>query len=419
MADKTNKAIEAASQRAQPEQAGAGGSGGSATQAESVMRQGADQLRNQMSGMAEGLDIEPGERSALFPVDWQPGYKIQNGTRFLQDYSYAGYKYGEEPPTGDGGKTVYNVAPPTGTHPTDVDNINNAIDLANANAAGGIVQLAAGTDETPDYVLRASLNPITRSGVVLRGAGATATKLRFTNATTGNGQHSIKFAPTSYTKAGRPSAPSDTWDLVQDYKEFDDQIKVKDASGLSEGDEVHIGWKITEAFTKEHHPGTKPWWGMQSGTSHVATNEWRGFFRRTIKTKVGNVLTLDVPLRYKVKLRDTPSLKRVTGYLQECGLESLGISNTHNTACSVGNPPMRVDQHSAILFEMAKNYWVRNIKSFAGPTHTSFHLRSHGITIKKSRLMTVMNTRLERSQKRETGATGTYSTSRNNVTRYW
>jgi hypothetical protein len=61
MADKPNKTIEAASrpaqeavsQPAQSEQAGAGGSAGSATQAESAMRQGADQLRNQMSGMAE------------------------------------------------------------------------------------------------------------------------------------------------------------------------------------------------------------------------------------------------------------------------------------------------------------------------------------------------------------------------------
>src|SRR3954470_15781768 len=61
MADKPNKTIEAASrpaqeavsQPAQSEQVGAGGSVGSATQAESAMRQGADQLRNQMSGMAE------------------------------------------------------------------------------------------------------------------------------------------------------------------------------------------------------------------------------------------------------------------------------------------------------------------------------------------------------------------------------
>jgi len=61
MADKPNKIIEAASrpaqeavsQPAQSEQAGAGGSAGSATQAESAMRQGADQLRTQMSDMAE------------------------------------------------------------------------------------------------------------------------------------------------------------------------------------------------------------------------------------------------------------------------------------------------------------------------------------------------------------------------------
>lgn len=47
MADKTNKVVEAASQPAQSEQAGAGGNAGSATQAESAMRQGADQLRTQ------------------------------------------------------------------------------------------------------------------------------------------------------------------------------------------------------------------------------------------------------------------------------------------------------------------------------------------------------------------------------------
>ena len=53
MADNPNKGIEVASRPAQSEPARAGGRTESATQADSAMRQGADQLRTQMSGLAE------------------------------------------------------------------------------------------------------------------------------------------------------------------------------------------------------------------------------------------------------------------------------------------------------------------------------------------------------------------------------
>ena len=100
MADKPNKTIEAASrpaqeavsQPAQSEQAGAGGSAGSATQAESAMRQGADQLRNQMSGMAE-MSVQVSQniitrsgRNRSPPPVMDSSYCCQRAIRLVSDF---------------------------------------------------------------------------------------------------------------------------------------------------------------------------------------------------------------------------------------------------------------------------------------------------------------------------------------------
>ena len=37
-----------------------------------------------------------GWRSALYPENWTPGYSINNGTQYIQDFSYAGYEKGEK-----------------------------------------------------------------------------------------------------------------------------------------------------------------------------------------------------------------------------------------------------------------------------------------------------------------------------------
>ncbi|MGP3785518.1 hypothetical protein [Paenibacillus sp. 1A_MP2] len=44
---------------------------------------------------SENLSLGTDGRSRLYPIDWYPGFKDEQG-RFLHDFSYAGYRRGEE-----------------------------------------------------------------------------------------------------------------------------------------------------------------------------------------------------------------------------------------------------------------------------------------------------------------------------------
>ena len=114
-------------------------------------------------------------RSRLYPSDWTPGMLDGQG-RFLPDFSYAGYRNGEqELPTAPGGPLLsvvdYGADPTAGRDSTAA--IQAAIDAAGA-AGGGIVLLPAGRYRC-DGVLT-----VDRSGVVVRGAGPEQTFVQFT-----------------------------------------------------------------------------------------------------------------------------------------------------------------------------------------------------------------------------------------------
>src|SRR5690606_21965304 len=118
-------------------------------------------------------------RSELYPEDWQPGVPDDAG-RLLPDVSYAGYRYGQEPPANVPGPVVDVTDPPYGADPSGEEDataaIQRALDDVGA-AGGGTVHLPAGTYrvEPPDDS-RAVLH-IGYDGVLLRGAGAAATRL--------------------------------------------------------------------------------------------------------------------------------------------------------------------------------------------------------------------------------------------------
>ncbi|MGG4345295.1 hypothetical protein [Paenibacillus lautus] len=53
-----------------------------------------DQQPSQGSA-SEGMTLDKDGRSRLYPKNWYPGYRDEQG-RFLHDFSYAGYRRGEE-----------------------------------------------------------------------------------------------------------------------------------------------------------------------------------------------------------------------------------------------------------------------------------------------------------------------------------
>ncbi len=89
-------------------------------------------------------------RSALYPEDWAPGDTDEEG-RFLHDFSYAGYRHGEELPDDIAGELVDVTdfeADPTGENDT-TEAIQQAIDTVEADE-GGVVYVPEGLYRVDD-----------------------------------------------------------------------------------------------------------------------------------------------------------------------------------------------------------------------------------------------------------------------------
>jgi hypothetical protein len=331
------------------------------------------------SGDTHSVDTGPTLwRSELYPEDWTPAYTTDDG-HYLHDFSYAGYHAGEVAiPTASG--TVYDVttygADPTGDADS-TDAIQRAIDAAVAPA---IVDFPAGT-----YRIDGTLD-VSTSGVVLRGAGVGATFLAFT-----------KFDGLDYaahlTFAGAVTQGADHL-LTADASARETTIEL-DTAGLSVGDAVVIGFTITPEFVEEH--------GM-TGTWVTFNDDWKAFFRRTIVALDATSVTLDVPIRYPMKLRDGASLRVETGHLTEVGLEGMSMSNAANWADAWSTTQVHL-----VLMSGVRDAWVRDIASFASPypdDGEGQHLISSGIEILDSRRVTISDVTLENAAHRGDGGNG-------------
>ena len=121
------------------------------------------------------LPGEAGWRSVLYPEDWTPAFTGREG-RFLHDFSYAGYHNGETPLAVDVPGLTIDVVADHGADPDGAEDATAAFQAALdvAAQAGGVVQVPAGL-----YRIDGSL-AVKASRVVLRGVGATQSKLWFT-----------------------------------------------------------------------------------------------------------------------------------------------------------------------------------------------------------------------------------------------
>ena len=177
-------------------------------------------------------------RSSLYPLDWEPGYKDAGG-RFLHDFSYAGYKNGEESLPNISGP-VFDV---TGNGADDTGNVDSTgaiqatINQAQ-NAGGGVVFFPKGL-----YRVEGTLS-VTHSNMVLRGEGSANSRIFFTQYQGMNHKAHLSFQGNVATDGN--------WLFSQDGKNLDDHVVLGSTSGLSVGDEVALGIKITDDFRAEH-----------------------------------------------------------------------------------------------------------------------------------------------------------------------
>jgi hypothetical protein len=324
-------------------------------------------------------------RSVYYPQGWRPG-DVAGGYR-LHDYSWAGYHHGEREPGAPAEARVFAVAgDPSGAQDSGAA-IQAAIDAASA-AGGGVVELGEGTFLVED-VLR-----IAASGVVLRGQGSARTRLMFTR-TEG-------MAYRAHLHVGGPLAvePAGEAALVVDGEAHASGVWVDAAHGetLRAGDSVALGWTITPAFIEEHH---------MSGTWRAFNDTWQPFFWREVAAvQVQGErawVELRVPLRYPAKVRDGASLRRVSGWVSEVGVEALAISNAAETMALAWSG----DQVHALRFEGVRDGWVRGVSSFLSPRGDGVHqLRSGGLKVLQSWRVSVSDGAMQLAQHRGNGGNG-------------
>ncbi len=313
-------------------------------------------------------------RSVLYPEDWTPEHTTPDGL-FLHDFSYAGYRAGEvDPPLVLPAPVVRVQADVTGQVDA-ADAIQLAID---GLADGGTVLLPAG-----DYTVSRRLE-VVRSGVVIAGEGSTRTRVHFTQSegtTSGSG---MRFS-------GAAAPVGEGWLLAEDGEARSHEVVVADPSGLEPGMAVALGWTITDDFRRDH--GMASYWDFAAGS-------WRTFFRRTVVSVEGAVVTLDVPLRYPAGVRDGASLRPDEGYLTEVGVVGLAVSTAVSTDAALA-----ADRHHALHMLRVADAWMRDVRSFA-PVGSEAHLQSGGIYVEASRRVTLMDLELGRAQHRGEGGNG-------------
>ena len=324
-------------------------------------------------------------RSALYPDDWTPATTGADGVSFLSDFSHAGYRAGESPvPDSVPGVTI-DVDADHGADPTgasdSTDALQAALDAA-AGAGGGTVSLGAGVYRVD------GLLTVTGSGVVVRGTGAGSTLLQFTRGASMTGRAGLTFRG---TVSRGPDVP-----LAMDGEQRAATVRVNDATSLSVGDDVALGWVITDAFVAAHE---------MTGTWQAFNGTWRPVFRRRVvavdTATEPHTVTLDAPLHYDALVRDGASLRRETGYITECGLEHLSVTHTVDRAAAWSN-----DRAHAIDWNGVADCWMRDVHSAPPPGSSGDHLQSGGVLVVSSKRVTVTDCSMRRAQNRGGGGNG-------------
>ena len=334
----------------------------------------------------------PGWRSALFPDDWEPGFSIDLSDGLLpaqlQDFSYAGYRAGEVPlPSIEGmlesGTTsiVDYGADPTGLTDSTTA-IQSAIDAV-ADIGGGVVFVPSG-----DYRIDGLIH-IRTSGTVLVGESKETARLSFSKADSMTDINHVQFR--GERTAGDPVMLSENVGIG------DTVLPVESVGDLVPGDSVGVGMVITPEWVTDHQ--MDGYWGFSLG-------QRRTIFQRTVVSvdsdPIRPTITIDVPIRYPLLVRDSADIRTERGYITECGIARLSLSSAVAWDDAWSN-----DRSHVLGFKNAQDCWATDLASWEGVAGDgTHHLQSGGILIDDSRRVTVTASTMEHAQNRGGGGNG-------------
>ncbi len=337
-------------------------------------------------GALSGDLIESSEpiRSQLYPDDWKPGYSVQTdaGPLGLQDFSYAGYRQGEQNlPNGEGFTVLTFAGIGDGSLDVALD-LQSFIDQAAASGQPTIIEVPPGL-----YRLDHSIR-VQGKSLVLRGAGADLTRFYLSTPSV-----SIVLG------SEKPKLENQSnWQVTRDPMIGDRFVELKDASGLEVGQDISLTWILTEEFAVENH--SAEFWQAGGRVAKTVEN-----FRRTILGKKGNRISFDAPIRFELKTRDSLSVRRISGLTTESGLEGFAVSSALDSIDAAWQAFPGTFGTAAIKVQWAKDSWVRDVKSFA-MLGKEEHLLSHGIQIDRSYQITLDRIFMQKAQNLGVGGNG-------------
>jgi mannan endo-1,4-beta-mannosidase len=342
-------------------------------------------------------------RSSLYPENWKPGFKDSND-RFLHDFSYAGYHQGEKEILLIQQNIVDVTQPPYNADNTGATNVTTIIQKALndvGQAGGGVVYLPAGIYKinpgNAEYALRIQYN-----NTVLRGAGTDSTFI-FNDANYLRQKNVILMQGQDCNWA---TATGITTGLSHDLLYPTRIIPVKSVSGFKKGDKIILRTDGTPAFAEEH--GMGGFWV-----------EWAArlmFYRQidSIDTK-NNLIYIDSPTRYFMKLRDNARVYHAKTHLTESGIENLSIGNRQSeksgwdeeTYTISGTGAYDVHASHFIKINYSENCWVKNVNTYKPDVNVDdFHVLSNCLLINQSRGVTVDSCFFQKPQYEGGGGNG-------------
>ncbi|MBB3111533.1 hypothetical protein FHS18_003601 [Paenibacillus phyllosphaerae] len=352
--------------------------------------------------------LDDNGRSSLYPEDWYPGFSDEEG-RFLHDFSYAGYRMGQSPPEEIPGVFLDVTEAPYSANNTGADDVTAVIQRAlddAGEAGGGVVYLPPGTYRIKPQATSSESLRISHSGVVLRGAGPEHTFL-FNDEPVMRSKDII--AVTSENGQFQAIPGTETF-IRADLPEPTVMIPVQDASLFEPGDWVTVSNKYTAEFIEEHQ--MTGWWDIYEG------NEGITFYRKVVAIDTDtNTITIDIPTRYPLKIRDFSSVYKLTPPVTEVGVEHLSIGNVENLTPGLlendymieGTGAHQVAGSKAIRFIRVVDAWARNVHSYRPPSNSAgydYHILSSGITTFDSRNVTIADTDIRKPLSRGGGGNG-------------